>query len=198
MKPSPSLICSQPLNLIGTSENIYNQTAKHRDIFSSTSSFGKAGNISKPMGETLPQHLVTPVRSDGLSAMTVLKVLQLYRERQRIMCPLGVLYTKLQVSLMQMSRWRAQIHSPMEENSCRVLTMRIHQYLYGERRHYPCPLGVLYTNLQVSLMQMSRWRAQIHLHMEENSCRVLTRRIHQTRPRVDKDNPTGQVQKARN
>jgi hypothetical protein len=156
VKPNPSLICSQPLNLIGTSENIYNQTTKHRDIFSSTSSFGKAGNISKPMGDTLPQHLVTPVRSDGLSAMTVLKVLQLYRERQRIMCPLGVLYTNLQVSLMQMSRWRAQIHSPMEENSCRVLTMRIHQYLYGERRHYPCPLGDLYTNLQVSLMQMSR------------------------------------------
>ena len=88
--------------------------------------------------------------------MTVLKVLHLYSERQRIMCPLGVLYTNLQVSLMQMSRWRAQIHSPMEENLCRVLTMRIHQYLYGERRHNPCPLGDLYTNLQVSLMQMSR------------------------------------------
>ena len=54
MKPNPSLICSQPLNLIGTSENIYNQTTKHRDIFSSTSSVGKAGNISKPIGDTLP------------------------------------------------------------------------------------------------------------------------------------------------
>ena len=47
-------------------------------------------------------------------------------------------------------------------------------------------------------MQTSRWRAQIHSPMEENSCGVLTRRIHQPRPRVDKDNPTGQIQKARN
>ena len=103
----------------------------------------------------------------------------------------GCTFINLQVSLMRMS--------PMKENPCRVLTMRIHQYLYGERRHYPCPLGVLYTNLQVSSMQMSRWRAQIHSPMEENSCGVLTRRIHQSRLRVDKDNPsTGQVQKVMN
>ena len=74
----------------------------------------------------------------------------MYSERQRIMCPLGVLYINLQVSLMRMS--------PMKEIPCRVLMMRVHQYLYGERRHYPCPLGVLYTNLQVSLMQTSKFK----------------------------------------
>jgi regulator of replication initiation timing len=73
------------------------------------------------------------------------------------------------------------------------------QDLYGERRHYLCPLGVLYANLRVSLKQMSRWRAQIHSLMEKNPCRVLTMRKHQSRLRVDKDNPsTGQVQKAMN
>ena len=62
-----------------------------------------------------------------------------------------------------------------------------------------CPLGVLYTNLQVSLMQMSRWRAQIYSPMEDNSCGVLTRRIPQSHLRVDKDNPSsGQVQKVMN
>jgi regulator of replication initiation timing len=150
------------------------------------------------VGES-PQHLVSTVRSYGLSAKKVLQVQDLYEERRHNLCPLGVLHTNLQVLLMQMSRWRAQIHSPMEENTCRVLTMRIHQYLYGEQRHYPCPLGVLFTNLQVSLMQMSRWRAQIRSPMEENPCRGPMMRIHQSRLRVDKDNPpTGQVQKATN
>ena len=63
--------------------------------------------------------------------MTVLQVLHLYCERQRIMCPLGVNYTIGQVSLMQMSRWSVQIPSLKMANSCRALTKRVHQGLWG-------------------------------------------------------------------
>jgi hypothetical protein len=57
--------------------------------------------VMDPTWDEAPQHLVTLVRSDGLSAMKVLQVLPLHRERQRILCPLGVSYAIGQVSLMQ-------------------------------------------------------------------------------------------------
>ena len=53
--------------------------------------------VMEPKWDKHPRHLVTPVRSDGLSAMTVLQVLTMYRERQRILCQLGVTYTIGQV-----------------------------------------------------------------------------------------------------
>jgi hypothetical protein len=83
--------------------------------------------VMDPMWDESLQHLVTPVRSNGLSAMKVLQVLPLHSEQQRIMCPLGVRYAIGQVSLVQMSRRSVHIPSLKEVNSCRTLVRRVHQ-----------------------------------------------------------------------